>query len=213
VPTTTDARHSVPTRERIIYASAELFRRQGYAGTGLKQIATQAEAPFGSVYHFFPGGKEQLADEVLRAGGRFFLALYESIAAAAPDLVGAVRDFFAGAAETLLATDFADACPIATVAGEIASTHEVLRQATADVFESWLDALAEDLVEAGVSAGDARSLALSLLAVLEGAFLLSRTLRSIEPMRAASDAAAALVQTALRTMPSDDTPTTSEDDT
>ena len=188
---------AVPTRERIVYASAELFRRQGYAGTGLKQIAAGSDATLGSVYHFFPGGKEQLADEVLRAGGRFFLALYEAIADGAPDLVSAVRDFFAGAGETLLATDFADACPIATVAGEIASTHEVLRVATADVFESWLGALAKDAVQAGVAVERARPLALSVLAVLEGAFLLSRAMRSVEPMQAASDAAVALVSSAL----------------
>ena len=197
--TATDAptRERVPTRERILYASAELFRRQGYAGTGLKQIAAESDATLGSVYHFFPGGKEHLADDVLRAGGRFFLALYESIADGAPDLVSAVRDFFAGAGETLVATDFADACPIATVAGEIASTHELLRVATADVFESWLGALAEDAVEAGVPADRARPLALSVLAVLEGAFLLSRSLRSVEPMQAASDAAVALVSGAM----------------
>jgi len=187
----------VPTRERILYASAELFRRQGYAGTGLKQIAAESDATLGSVYHFFPGGKEHLADEVLRAGGRFFLALYEATADGAPDLVSAVRAFFTGAGQTLEATEFADACPIATVAGEIASTHEVLRVATADVFESWLGALVEDAVEAGVPAGRARPLALSVLAVLEGAFLLSRSLRSVEPMRAASDAAVALVSAAL----------------
>lgn len=208
MPSATDSphRHRVPTRERILYASAELFRRQGYAGTGLKQIATEAEAPFGSVYHFFPGGKEQLADEVLRVGGRFFLALYQGIAAEAPDLVAAVRDFFAGAGETLVATDFADACPIATVAGEIASTHETLRKAAADVFESWLDALAQDAVEAGVPPGRARGLAISVLAVLEGAFLLSRSLRSTEPMRAGGDAAVALVEAALA-----NTTTTTED--
>ena len=51
------------TRDRIVQASAELFRRQGYAATGVKQIVTDAQAPFGSLYHFFPGGKEA-------AGGR-----------------------------------------------------------------------------------------------------------------------------------------------
>ncbi len=187
----------LPTRERILYASAELFRRQGYAGTGLKQIVAQADAPFGSVYHFFPGGKEQLADEVLRTGGRFFLALYEAIAESAPDLPTAVGDFFAGAAETLRSTDFADACPIATVAGEVASTQDVLRGACADVFESWLVALAEDAVESGVAPARARALASSLLAMLEGSFLLSRTLRSTQPMDAAADAALALVHAAL----------------
>jgi len=187
----------VPTRDRILYASAELFRRQGYAGTGLKQIATESRAPFGSLYHFFPGGKEQLAGEVLRVGGRFFLALYETIADAAPDLTSTVRDFFAGAGETLETTGYADACPIATVAGEIASTHELLREATADVFESWLAALAQDAIEAGIPADRARPLALSVLALLEGGFLLSRSTRSLEPMNACSEAALALVAAAL----------------
>jgi AcrR family transcriptional regulator len=187
----------VPTRDRILYASAELFRRQGYAATGMKQVSQAAHAPFGSLYHFFPGGKEELADEVLRTGGAFFLALYETIAAAAPDFETAVADFFAGAGETLRVTDYADACPIATVAGEVASTHEVLRLATADVFESWLAAFARDAERAGVPAAAARPLALAVVATLEGAFLLCRSLRTTEPMEAAGAAALVLVRDAL----------------
>src|SRR3954470_7736936 len=153
------------TRDRILFASAELFRRQGYAATGLKQVTAQAEAPFGSLYHFWPGGKQALAEEVLRTGGDFFLALYRQIMDDAPDLLGGLRDFFAGAGETLAATDYADACPIATVAGEIASTHGVLRQATADVFESWLAALARDAVKEGIAHDRARALAVNVLAL------------------------------------------------
>lgn len=188
---------ATPTRDRVLFASAELFRRQGYAGTGLKQVAATAGAPFGSIYHFFPGGKEQLADEVLRTGGAFFLALYGAIVANAPDLPTGIAAFFAGAAETLRATDYADACPIATVAGEIASTHDGLRRATADVFESWLAAMAEDLERAGVPAQRARPLAVSTLALLEGAFLLCRALRSTEPMTACATAALAQLSAAL----------------
>ena len=57
------------TRERIIEAGSALFRRQGYAGTGMKAIAAAAKAPFGSIYHFFPGGKDELSAEVIRAAG------------------------------------------------------------------------------------------------------------------------------------------------
>jgi len=184
---------TVPTRDRILYAAAELLRRQGYAGTGLKQVASCSQAPFGSIYHFFPGGKEQLADEVLRTGGAFFLALYRQILAEAPSVRDGIAAFFAGAGETLRATDFQDACPIATVAGEVASTNDALRRATADVFESWLAELAGDLVTAGVAAADARPLAFALLAQLEGAFLLCRALRTTEPMDAAARAAASLI--------------------
>jgi AcrR family transcriptional regulator len=191
------AEQGLGTRDRILYASAELFRRQGYAATGLKQVTAQAVAPFGSLYHFWPGGKQQLADEVLRAGGEFFLALYRQIVADAPDLLTGVRDFFEGAGQTLVATDWADACPIATVAGEVASTNDVLRRATADVFEQWLGALAADLEAAGVAPARARALSLSVLAILEGAFLLCRSLRSTEPMQAAGASAVALLSTAL----------------
>jgi AcrR family transcriptional regulator len=186
------------TRERILIASAELFRRQGYAATGLKQVVARADAPFGSLYHHFPQGKEQLGDEVLRAGGAFFLALFEHVADAAPDVVSGVRDFFSGAGEALAANGYADACPIATVAGEVASSNETLRKACADVFESWLHAAQRRFEAAGISPLDARDLALSVIALLEGAFLLSRSLRSTDPMAAGGDAAAALVAAAVR---------------
>ena len=186
------------TRDRIVYASAELFRRQGYTGTGLKQITAEAQAPFGSLYHFFPGGKEQLGDEVIRVAGEFFRRLFETIADDAPDIVTGVGDFFDGAAETLRQTDYADACPIATVALEVASTNETLRKATADVFESWIGEAADRLADAGLPRRRAREVAIATIASLEGAFVLSRAMRTTEPMKAAGAAAAETVRNALR---------------
>lgn len=185
------------TKERIVIATAELFRRQGYTGTGLKQIVSEAEAPFGSLYHFFPGGKEQLGDEVIRRAGHFYFLLFEAIFEAAPDIVTATSDFFAGAAQTLRDTDYADACPIATVALEVASTNETLRKATADVFESWIDTATERSVEAGIEPKKARELAISFLASLEGAFVLSRALRNTEPLEIAGAGATAALRAAL----------------
>src|SRR3981081_3353527 len=86
----------LPTKERILYASAELFRRRGYAGTGLKQISQASDAPFGSLYHHFPGGKEQLGDEVIRQAGEFFRVLVESAVEQEPDVVAGVRAAFKG---------------------------------------------------------------------------------------------------------------------
>jgi AcrR family transcriptional regulator len=178
-------------------ATAECFRRQGYTGTGLKQIAGDAGAAFGSVYHFFPGGKEQLGAEVIRWSGRMYLQLFVEIAAQAPDVVSAVGDFFNGAAEHLEETDYADACPIATVALEVASTNDVLRQATADVFESWITAATEYFVSAGIARVRARDLALCMLSLLEGAFVFSRAMRTPEPVLVAGRAAASAVADAL----------------
>jgi AcrR family transcriptional regulator len=186
-----------PTRDRILDASAELFRRQGYAGTGVKQIVATARAPFGSLYHFFPGGKEQLGAEVIRWSGAVYEQLLDVFFDPAPDVVTAVRGFFEGAAETLRETGYADACPIATVALEVASTSEPLRQATADVFERWLAALTSRLAGAGIESARARELAVVLLASLEGAFILSRAARSTTPVEVAGAAAADAVRAAL----------------
>src|SRR5664280_2263180 len=106
------------TRERIINASGELFRRQGYSATGVKQIVAAAQAPFGSIYHHFPGGKEEIGVETIHSSGAIYALLIEAVIDPAPDLLTGVRDFFAGAAEHLQESDYADACPIATVALE-----------------------------------------------------------------------------------------------
>jgi AcrR family transcriptional regulator len=184
------------TKDRIVGASAELFRRQGYAGTGVKQIVAEANAPFGSLYHFFPGGKEELGAETIRWSGALFLLLIDAFFDP-DDVVGSVERFFAGAAETVEQSGYADACPIATVAGEIASTSEPLREASADVFDSWIERTAEYLGRAGIPDPRAREVAISLLAGLEGAFLLSRTWRSTEPLALAGAVAADTVRAAL----------------
>jgi AcrR family transcriptional regulator len=194
------------TKDRILDASAELFRRQGYAGTGVKQIVATANAPFGSLYHFFPGGKEQLGAEVIRWSGAIYLQLIDAVFDPAPDVVAAVQDFFAGAAETLRETDYADACPIATVALEVASTSEPLREATAEVFESWIAAAGARFVAAGIPRARARELAVTLLAVLEGAFILSRATRSTKPVEIAGVAAAEAVRNTLATSMPKSTP-------
>ena len=186
------------TRERIINASAELFARQGYSGTGVKQIVAAAQAPFGSVYHHFPGGKEQIGAETIRHSGALYGLLIEAVIDPAPDLVTGIRDFFAGAGEHLRDSDYADACPIATVALEVASTSEPMRQATDEVFESWLAALAERLRAGGIAQERARELSLQILSLLEGAFILARASRSTEALEAAGAAAAGAVARALR---------------
>jgi AcrR family transcriptional regulator len=174
----------VPTRDRILFATAELFRRQGYNGTGLKQVVADADAPFGSLYHHFPGGKGELGEEVIEKAGAFFQALVTAVYDEEKTTEASVRAVFVGAAETLEATDYEDACPIATVALEVASTDDRLRAATAAVFERWTAALTERI-------GD-REKALAIIAALEGGFVLCRASRSTEAMHAAGAMAAAL---------------------
>jgi AcrR family transcriptional regulator len=185
------------TKDRIVGAGAELFRRQGYAGTGVKQIVAEANAPFGSLYHFFPGGKEQLAAEVIRFSGGMYAQVVVEAIAPAKDPLHLVDLFFSGAAQHLRETDYEDACPIATVALEVASTSEPLRQATAEVFEGWIAGLAASLRSVGVPEDRSRELSLAMLLSLEGAFVLSRAGRTTEPLEVAGRAMAQVVGNAL----------------
>jgi hypothetical protein len=104
---------------------------------------------------------------------------------------------FDGAAAVLEGTGYEDACPIATVALEVASTNEALRVATADVFDAWIDAATTRLTAAGIGAAAARELAFATVGGLEGAFVLARATRSTEPLRAAGAVAADAVARAL----------------
>ena len=172
------------TRDRIIEASTALFMQRGFTGSGLKRIATESGATIGSLYHFFPGGKDELAAETLRASGAAYQALVEAVFDSAPDLVAGVQACFEGAAATLRESDYADACPVATVALEVASSDEQLRAVTADIFESWQRAATRRFETAGIEPDRARQVATALVAALEGGFLLSRAAKDTAPMNA-----------------------------
>lgn len=190
--------HSVGTRDRIVTAAAALFRQRGYAATGIKAVLDTSDAPYGSLYHFFPGGKQQLGVTVIETGGEVYRQLVAAIYDEhRPDVVAATEAFFDGAAEMLESTDFADACPIATIAGEIANSDEPMRVASAATFASWIDELEGRLVGAGLLPGVSRALAVELFCLIEGAFLLARTTRDSAPVRVAGRRAAASITEAL----------------
>jgi hypothetical protein len=98
--------------------------------------------------------------------------------------VAATKAVYRGAAQTLRDTDYADACPIATVALEVASTNETLREVTAEVFEEWLAGATTWFQMAGLKKSKARQLATMLVAALEGGFVLSRAAKSTAPLEA-----------------------------
>ena len=186
------------TRERIVAASAALMGRQGYSATGIKQIVAEAQAPFGSIYHFFPGGKEELGAAAIRRSGAAYEALIPAVFDAAADVVTGVRMFFALAAEHLAATDYEDACPIATIALEVSSISEPMRQACADVFEGWTAAGVGRFAPLGLTEDRTRELVIALIAALEGAFVLCRAMRSTTPLLIAGDMVADTVARALK---------------
>lgn len=187
------------TRQRIVEAAAASLAVRGYRGTGLKQLADDSEAPIGSLYHFFPGGKDDIAAAGLAWSASGYAERVGSVLAETENAAEAVRHAFRRAAETLEATDYADACPIATVALEVASTNEPLRRVTGEIFEDWLRGLDAWFAAAGFPADECRPLSTMLLAALEGGFLLCRAARDTTAMEHLGEQVAAAVDsTSLR---------------
>ena len=175
------------TRDRLLQTGERLFQLQGYAATGLKQLAAEAAAPWSSMYHFFPGGKEQMGAEIIRyAAGRYAAKIDEAFAAFA-DPVDAVAAIFRVECAILEGSDFRNGCPVASVTLDVASTVEALRQPCAEAFAAWIAAIARGFVAAGIEAALAQDLASFILSSLEGAIVLSRAAKDTGPLKRSAE--------------------------
>ena len=172
------------TRESIVTAAAELMRRKGYAGVSMKDLAEAAGAPIGSLYHHFRGGKVQIAREALTNAGLAYGLLIPTVVDGYTDLGAAIDGVFTQAARDMADTGFANMCPVASVAGEVADTVEELRSATRDIFTAWIDGGAAYFTSRGLDEPLARQVTTALIAGLEGAFLLARAMRDTAPLLA-----------------------------
>jgi AcrR family transcriptional regulator len=173
------------TRESILTAAAELMRRKGYGAVGMKDVVAASGAPIGSLYHHFPGGKAQIAREALLNAGTAYGLLIPTLVDPHDDLGEAIASVFDQAAADMAATGFENMCPVASVAAEVADTIEELRDAAAVVFTGWLEGGTAYFVARGLARDAARDLTVALVSALEGAFVVARTLRDVEPLRAA----------------------------
>lgn len=183
------------TRERMIRTTGRLLRKQGYHGTGLNQIVAEADAPKGSMYFHFPGGKAQLAaaavdhysERVLR---RLHDLMIEHGSEAAG--MGAYLDSMADGFDRV---GFQDGCTVATVAAEVAPCEPRLADATGRALRGWIDALAQGLEREGHDAIEAQRLATAGIALIEGAIVMARGMQSSEPVRQIRDVVVALLAT------------------
>jgi AcrR family transcriptional regulator len=178
------------TRESILTAAAELMRHKGYGAVGMKDITAASGAPIGSLYHHFGGGKVQIAREALTNAGAAYALLIPTIVDQYTDLGDAVDGVFTQAADDMANTGFANMCPVASVAAEVADTVEDLREAAASVFQSWLTGGSAYFSSRGLEPSRAREVTFALIAALEGAFVLARTMRDTEPLLAVGRALA-----------------------
>jgi AcrR family transcriptional regulator len=176
------------SKEKTLVAAARLLRQQGYHGTALHDILSAGGSPRGSLYFHFPKGKEEIGAAALALAAE---GVRRAIANAAQTsetaeifLIRVLR----GMASDLERSDFKEGCPIATTALETAAQSAVLGAATRDAFRKWESEIKRGLEYFGMKSGDAEIAAVTVLSQLEGALLLARTYRSLEPLRRAEEA-------------------------
>ncbi|WP_028932651.1 TetR/AcrR family transcriptional regulator [Pseudonocardia spinosispora] len=175
MPRRTDA------RERMIRTAAALFRTQGFAATGWRQVIADSGAPWGSQAHHFPGGKEQLAVEAVALSGAGYGRLLRKVLRDQHP-ADAVAQWIDLAAAHLAATEWADGCPVATLTLETAHTSTSLAAACAGAYADWRTALTDAISARGLPEPEATSLATLTLAAFEGGMLLARAERSTTPL-------------------------------
>ncbi|MDT4993866.1 MAG: TetR/AcrR family transcriptional regulator, lmrAB and yxaGH operons repressor [Actinoplanes sp.] len=165
-------------RERMISGAVRLLARQGLQGTSFAEVLQLTGAPRGSVYHHFPGGKDQLVAAAVDAAGGQALTILDGLAGAPADQVA---ETFLGLWRLLLQrTDCTMGCAVLAVT--VATGSPELLDKAAAVFRTWRTRLA-DLLDQGGLPGAAGH-AVTLVAAAEGAVVLSRAERSIEPFDA-----------------------------
>lgn len=160
-----------------------LFREQGYASTGLQQILAESGAPKGSLYYYFPGGKEELGQAAIELAGEKIAAMLSEVEAKHPDDPRAfVTRYCKTMAGWMAESDFQSGCPVATTLLETAPRSPALTAAGNRVFDSWVAIMARVFATSLGSKREATRRAEQLLASMEGALLLARVRQSVRPI-------------------------------
>jgi TetR/AcrR family transcriptional regulator, lmrAB and yxaGH operons repressor len=186
---------SRPDRSRaaLIETAATLFRRQGYAATGLNQILGQSGARPGSLYHHFPNGKQQLATTVVDTAGQGIERLLRKFLdspTTVPDVVDRWIDLLIAG----LAGDQRDGCPIEPIATESVHASQDVREASARAFRGWCGAVADRLRLDGWPDEEAHNTAVAVISLIEGALILSRIADDLAALNTAKTAARSLLR-------------------
>jgi AcrR family transcriptional regulator len=176
----------IPPRERMVRSAAQLIRRKGVSGTGMREIVTEADAPRGSLQHYFPGGKEELVSDALLWMGdvvarRTKRCLSELDSRTPSALLAAIVDTWR---RDLTNEKFSAGCPLVAAAADTAATSNQLRQVLRRAFDGWLEPLSESLVELGAPPERSDNLAVVIVAALEGAIILARIRHDLSPFDA-----------------------------
>lgn len=181
-----------PTRQRMVDAAAALLRERSSAGVTVDAVLERSEAPRGSVYHHFPGGRDQIIREAVQSAGQHIAGLIDDA-----DSAEAVIDGFVGFWERVLRrSDYLAGCPVVALTVDSQPDREAEAGLVRDVFTLWQERLGVVFAADGMTPDRARRLSTLVLAAAEGAILLCRAQRSCAPLNDVGEELRALVASA-----------------
>ncbi len=160
------------SREEAVERIAEEFRRHGYAATSLSRIAEATGLGRASLYHHFPGGKDEMVRQVFRKVGEEvgeILALLEAPGDPRDRIIAsmrAVERFYAGGAKN---------CLLGSIV--LSGGSELFADELAAAFGAWIDTLSSTVRDAGVPAAIARRRAEDAVMRLQGALVVARGMK------------------------------------
>jgi TetR/AcrR family transcriptional repressor of lmrAB and yxaGH operons len=181
-------------KDKIIRATAQLLRRRGFAATGLSDIIENSHTPKGSIYHYFPGGKDEIAAAAVRYAGDKVRRTLDELAATTTTPAALLRAYGALLAGWMADSGFRDGCPITTAMLETAPDKIDVAAVGKAAFASWSAVIEAQLIASGVKQQRAQALSRLAIMTLEGALVLARVEASPAPIRLATDEIAALFE-------------------
>lgn len=171
------------SRQAIVETASRLFFSQGYHATGLNQIIKESECPKGSLYYYFPNGKEELALECIERTRLIVLELWQATFTSEPNIVKAIPLFITGVVEDAAKDNYEGFMPFSFwMAAETANISDKLRTACKQVLSSWQQFISERLLQEGIDNKSATELGSVILSLIEGAFILTVTNRDKQPL-------------------------------
>ena len=179
------AKNGLAPRERIIEAAIALMRRSGYSGVGINEVLAESGAPRGSMYHYFPDGKKQIAAEALATYATRIVAFIDENLARGRTPAGKVRALFEAFALRLERFDYRQSCAAGCVSLDLDPALENVRAAVEGAFASYIDVIARHFPELGPKR--ARAFAGFVLTAIEGAYIRGRAEHSAVAFREAGE--------------------------
>ncbi len=164
---------TVAERADTLPALGEAFREYGYNGASLSLIEKATGLGKGSLYHFFPGGKEEMAAAVLSHIDSWFAEnVFKPLEETEPadegiaTMLDATRDYFRSGQRVCLVGAFA-----------LGETRDRFAEPLRDYFAKWIVSLSAALIRAGHDEVRARELAEETVGGIQGAIVIARALR------------------------------------